>query len=427
MRIKFWLLALSLLWIDTSYAFVDFSHDHFIRFRYESRRDYNFNDAHQSYFLSLIRSRFQWKWNERTYVVVSAQDARLFDGDPDGFPRVNRDRTPNSLEDRTDLHEAFVSLPLSQDYGQIMIGRQRIGYGQGRYLTSPGWRNVSLAFDGLRMRFGQQNKRFLDVIALRPAAVRPADFNDWAPTGNPTFDSKIYGLWFADQTTSTQHHWESHLLVRDNDDNDDAVISLMGRWKWNPRKGLNVQAEIAQQDGEFAGEDHQATAIGVRAQYQTKPWFVSVYADYASGDSDPSDGKHETFENLYPANHGRYGLMDFFSLQNMLHGGFSLRRDIAGGWQLRVDGMSFWLDQEDTDAWYNSGKGAFRQAAMRDVDAHVGDEIDLVARWRGKVLQRWSGDLEIGYGRFIAGDYIKETSNATTDATFVWTQLGLRY
>src|SRR5260370_10106076 len=38
---------------------------------------------------------------------------------------------------------------------------------------------------------------------------------------------------------------------------------------------------------------------------------------HGSGDSNPNDDKHETFENLFPTNHKFYGYMDFFSLQNI--------------------------------------------------------------------------------------------------------------
>jgi len=35
------------------------------------------------------------------------------------------------------------------------------------------------------------------------------------------------------------------------------------------------------------------------------------------GYSNPKDGNHGTFDNLFPSQHGLYGIMDFFSLQNI--------------------------------------------------------------------------------------------------------------
>lgn len=408
------------------YAFVDFEHAFFLRIRYESRRDFNFDDAHQSYFLTALRNRFEWTWEPKTFIVFELQDARVFDENQGGFPGANAERTPNSLEDRLDLFQAYFSLPLTER-GQIMIGRQRLRYGQGRYLTSPSWRNVSLTFDGVRARFGNEKERFLDVIALRPVPVRPDDFNDWADTGNPTFDSKIYGFWFEDRKTSDKHHLVSHLLLRENDASQDEVYSLMGRWLWQISDQTRLQVEYAQQWGDFAGLDHQAYAFGAQLHHQAGSWQFAAITDYASGDSDPTDDKHETFENLYPANHDRYGLMDLFALQNMYDVGFSVRRNMPAGWQLRLDGWSFWLDEEDSDAWYSSGKSAFRPAAGRDVSAFAGEELNLVTNWRGKVLQHLSGNLEIGYGHFFAGDYVEDTGTAETDATFLWTSFTLQY
>src|SRR5262249_39533523 len=47
-----------------------------------------------------------------------------------------------------------------------------------------------------------------------------------------------------------------------------------------------------------------------------RPRLGAVYS-YASGDGNPHDGVHGTFDNLFPTNHRLYGIMDFFSLQNI--------------------------------------------------------------------------------------------------------------
>src|SRR5882672_5861779 len=73
-----------------------------------------------------------------------------------------------------------------------------------------------------------------------------------------------------------------------------------------------------------------------------KPRLGMEYA-HGSGDSNPKDGTHETFENLFPTNHKFYGYMDFFSLQNI--------HDIRAIAQIKphprlslaVEGHAFWL------------------------------------------------------------------------------------
>src|SRR6185369_15533707 len=52
------------------------------------------------------------------------------------------------------------------------------------------------------------------------------------------------------------------------------------------------------------------------ADCSSKPRLGLEY-NYASGDHDSRDGRHETFDNLFPTNHKFYGYMDFFSWQNI--------------------------------------------------------------------------------------------------------------
>src|SRR6185295_645921 len=113
---------------------------------------------------------------------------------------------------------------------------------------------------------------------------------------------------------------------------------------------------------------------------------------YGSGDSNPTDGKHETFENLFPTNHKFYGYMDFVSLQNI--------HDVRGIFQLKphprvsvaIEGHGFWL-ADTHDNFYNVG-GAPRggtglpaggagtgYGVYSGNSSFVGSEVDLIAGW----------------------------------------------
>src|SRR5262249_18285553 len=85
--------------------------------------------------------------------------------------------------------------------------------------------------------------------------------------------------------------------------------------------GFEYDGEFAFQTGEVRGLDLTAFESHVGVGYN---WFnvwgsPRLYAEYnyATGDSDPTDGKIETFQNLFPTNHKFYGYMDLFSWQNL--------------------------------------------------------------------------------------------------------------
>ena len=67
--------------------------------------------------------------------------------------------------------------------------------------------------------------------------------------------------------------------------------------------------------------DLSAFALAVSGGYTFKdmawkPRFGLEY-DFASGDDNPNDSNSQSFQNLYPSNHDKYGLMDEFGWRNI--------------------------------------------------------------------------------------------------------------
>jgi alginate export protein len=85
------------------------------------------------------------------------------------------------------------------------------------------------------------------------------------------------------------------------------------------------------------------------------PWSPRLFADYnyASGDHSQTDDDIETFQNLFPTNHPRYGFMDLFSWQNLHNPELSLKAKPCKEVGLEVDFNWFWLANTN-DAWYRS-------------------------------------------------------------------------
>ena len=174
------------------------------------------------------------------------------------------------------------------------------------------------------------------------------------------------------------------------------------------RDSWDVELGAAAQVGAYGDETHRGAmvhgALGYTAAALNASRFGVAY-NYGSGDSDPSDGTHSTFDNQYPLNHAFYGYMDFFALQNLHNIEVTFNTVLVRGLAARVAYQRFWLVQEDTDAWYNAGAGVVRQAPL-DVASHVGGEIDITlggSFWQERVA------LEGGYGRLLAGEYEQRT------------------
>ena len=125
--------------------------------------------------------------------------------------------------------------------------------------------------------------------------------------------------------------------------------------------------------------------------------------NYASGDGNPNDRTHGTFDNLFPSNHGLYGIMDFFSWQNMqdvhLSGSFKPWSRLT----LKLDGYAFWL--ATTQDYFYAGNGTPRKTGGYGLAPaagnYVGSELDLLASY---ALSRYFS-LQAGFGHFFTGDY----------------------
>jgi hypothetical protein len=168
-----------------------------------------------------------------------------------------------------------------------------------------------------------------------------------------------------------------------------------------------------------------------------KPRLAFEYC-FGSGDSNPNDTKHETFENLFPTNHKFYGYMDFISLQNIHDTRGILELKPHPRVSLALEGHGFWL--ADTHDNFYSVAGAPRggtglpgtgagtgYGVYQNNSSFVGTELDFIA---GVALSRFA-QLEAGYGHFFTGDYIRQSlagpAFGSKDANYVYVQANLNF
>jgi hypothetical protein len=195
----------------------------------------------------------------------------------------------------------------------------------------------------------------------------------------------------------------------------------------------DYEAEAAGQWGDFAPGsgarrlEHRAFAAHALAGYTCKEMFGAPRAvleyNYASGDSNPNDNRHETFDNLFPTNHKFYGIMDFFSWQNMheLRVGTSIKP--ANRFNISLDYRSFWL--ADTHDYFYQVNGSARRTGGYGINSgagnYAGSELDLI----GTFTAGPAFSAQAGYGHFFIGDYVKDSlgSSNSTDSNFVYVQL----
>lgn len=397
-----------------------------VRLRTESKQDFNLNDSSQTYWLSQIRVNVNAKINDNNSVFVEFQDARIFDEDIGGIPGINEDARNQPFADPLDIHQFYWTYT-SGDMS-LKVGRQKFNLGDKRLVASLEWVNTARVHDGVRLTY-KSKERTYDVFASTLVSVDPNELNDQSTSGNRYFDSDFHGVFASDKVLVPEHKLEYWWFYRGNDRGvfDDSIHTfgarLVGKrdnWGWD------IQG--AWQTGDFydVGRaitlDHSAAMVHLSATYKLSGGTFGVGYNWASGDDDPNDNDHGTFDNLYPLNHAYYGYMDLFSLQNIHNLEFTYVRPKLFGSKakLRVAWQHFWLD-DTNDAWYNAGlrgnTARLNNAIANGADSNVGNEIDLTVS--APVL---GVSVAAGYSHFIAGDYTDDTGNGS-NAHFLFLQL----
>jgi len=356
-------------------------------------------------------------------------------------------RNPNVEADEFDLNQAFVvlgggqSLPVS-----AKVGRQELIYGDERLIGALDWGNLGRVFDAAKLRY--QHQRFwVDGFTGRVVLPDNGEFNepnnhDWFSGVYASSDmvpNQTTDLYFLSRNVSEGSTAEITTSSPSGGATPRDIYTLGLRVKSTPGKfnGWDYGAELAGQLGNFSDTaagprlDHKAYAGSAAGGYTFSKAFgtprLGLEYNYASGDSDPADGDHETFENLFPTNHKFYGFMDFFSWQNVhdlrATGSIKPLKKLT----VTLDYHAFWL--ADTSDFFYQVNGSARRTGGYGINPgagnFVGTEIDIVATY---AVTRWAS-AQAGYGHFFVGDYVTDTltNDQAEDADFFYAQVVLNF
>ena len=396
-----------------------------VRLRAESRRNARFDGAlpgnDEDYLLSRFRFDLTWEPHDRTAGVVELQDARIH-----GERAISETRTPNVFADRLDVHQAYLDVgsPASAPVPlTLRIGRQKLAYGAQRMVSPLEWVNTARVFDGARVGVGAGPGRRLDAFATRLVPVTPTALNDHRPTGSRMFNSQLHGVYYTDTALLAGSTVEGYWLLRRAARLGDAVRTAGARL--DTRRGpWAFDGELAAQTGRYGGLEHRAALVHVGGSYATGlPGRLTFGAalNLGSGDDDPADGVHGTFDQLYPLGHAWYGYMDLFALQNLRNTEVTVEAALPRRARLRVALHDFALLAPGADAWYDAAGAVVHRAADAALSPRVGAELDVTVRLPAGPL-----GLEAGYGRFFGGAYLRDAGFAldTTDFFYLQTMVG---
>ncbi len=458
------------------------------RVRWEIRENnFDFNDClraqtDDNWVLNRFRLGVMLKPAPWLKIYAQTQDSREYLSDRPDFPA----QLGAEGDDAFDLRQGYVEI---SNYDKcpwgLKIGRQVMEYGDGRLVGPSEWNNLGRTFDAVKLRYQQQDwsvEAFAGTVAV---STRGKYNQSDLVNGTETHREQVFsGLYFSTavlpvQTTDVYAfhlHENNNALYQPLALGDTNFLTFGARVKSKPGAfyhapaavahdgktiangkstwcsvaaeapkplGFDYDAELAFQTGKVRGLDLTAFAAHGGLGYTFElPWAprLGVEYNYASGDEDSRDRASQTFQNLFPSNHPRYGYMDLFSWQNMHNPALSLKAAPCRTVTVQADYHLFWLATNE-DSWYRSNGTAtvrpLRTPApavalgappaplppqATDADKFAGSELDFTVTY--KPLKQLA--LQAGYSHFFAGTYLKDTG-AHSDADFGYVQATIEF
>ena len=378
--------------------------------RYESRRDIGFesgDEEHRTNWLNRGRIGFDYQPSPESTIRVTFQYANINTKDEDGDGGGLR---PGSLspdfnptgdwEDRVrqDISEAYINR--SWMSSSLTIGRQQVD--RDWLVGSNKWGEVGRAWTGIRLDSG--NWDFF-VGRLDLDTIGEAGFGSDQHLAFAGYD------WRFGRTS----------VYYKKDRDFDVSVYTLGH-EWNMTAGnVDLSVNAATQWGRTGGNDLSAWAGIAKAKINLGS-RLSVYGAYstASGGT-TSAGTVRTFNDLYPSDHHRLGMMDLQGLSNVRALTVGAKFEVNEDMGLKLAYNSFSLFDED-DFWYNTSN-VYGNPYGTGNGTNVGSEIDVSLNWSLSEMLKLSG----GFGVFDPGSFIQNAGGGSDNSTFMYVGVNFRY
>lgn len=380
------------------------------RFRFEGYENGSFKQNNDdSYFLNRFRFQADLQLAAWVKLITQVQDARPFLENPPIGP-------PN--ENRWDLKLAYAEFGSpDKQWISLRVGRQVINYNN-TLIANSEWRNQARSYDAAvaNLQHGSYHLGIFAASAVVPLASGISHHQE----GN-----NIYGLYGRIDNLIPKSTLEPFVLWRvqpkapievtassKTGKQDMKVYGL--RLKGAVRTSLDYSVEAVLEAGSVGPQPIRAWAMtgGAAYEFRSVPARPRAFAqyDFASGNGNPNDGIHRTFDTIYPTAHDRFGILDQFGWQNIRswRGGATIvphRR-----WSVTAQYLDFRVASAN-DAVYNTSGGAIAFSRVpAQSGTHLGVEGDVYSWYE---LNRHL-NIGAGYGLFNGGPFLSQLTTGHT-------------
>jgi hypothetical protein len=311
---------------------------------------------------------------------------------------------PTSARDTIDLHEGYIELfPEAKTGFGMLVGRQMASFGEGRLIGVPQWANTSRTYDTARVYYRLPQMR-LEFLLVSVVKVLEDAYN------HPVLGDRVWGMYNSFPKLIPKGVVEAYVLRRDQNRPGGytgagtiGINTFGGRATGPIPGGFKYSVEAAGQGGHTGLQQHRGAAwfsnVSRRVDW-VWPIDLAIEYKYASGSDNPSGPRETTFDQLYAANHDKFGHADLFGWRN-IHDLRSL--DVIRPTKALALNFMFndWWLASAKDSLYNGQGRSIVRSARGDAGRHVGEEVDFFVTYSKSGFVFGGGVAQVFAGEFL--------------------------
>ncbi len=374
------------------------------RTRFEGYSGANFlQGKSDSYLLTRFRFGMYLKPLSWLHIFTETQDTDAFWKTPPLAP---------PYQETWDLRRAYMDLGnIQEGHLGLRAGRQDLNFGDGLLIGTSYWRNASRGYDAAE---AVSNWSWIKATLFAASPVNILDNGlSHHQAGNNLYglDAKLnrlvskaviepFAFWRVTPRLQTEEQTSGNL----------SEATIGARAAGTIHENWDYDTEGALQTGNLGADRIRASAWMGIGGYTFKPLNLRTRLfgefDFASGDGNPHDGVHGTFDQLYPNIHDHLGLADQFARQNLKAARAGARVWLRNDWIVAAAWSDFWLASA-TDGYYNSSGAIVARDPTGRSGTHIAEEYDIQTSYR------FDRNLEfgIGLGRVLPGEFLARTKH----------------
>jgi hypothetical protein len=373
------------------------------RERIEGFNGGNFIDGRDDTY-ALTRFRFNVAVTANTHLAfqVNLQDARV--ADKEVGPTTAPFRGP------FDLRTAFTDIGDTKAPIALRLGRQELVFGESRLIGSLPWVNTGRSWDAARVIM-RTSLFQVDVFGASLVRSLPNDF-DKSGNGNRLGGAYATSTKMLPQATVEPYvFWRRDVNLR----SELGALGTLSQATVGARVAGQLPAkfdygvEMALQRGGLGQDTLSAWAGHWQLRSSLPGWGapkITTEYNFATGDDNPTDGRRQTFDQLYPTGHDKLGLADQIGWRNIHHLREGIEVTPIKATPISLNYHSWWLADRTDGLYAASGALLVPRVATGAVNTHVGQELDLqISRALTQQLQ-----VAAGYAHIFSGAFLREAT-----------------